>query len=136
MEIDITDLFAKDTWAFSGSIATHGAGAGPATWRAALGEASEAPPLKTEDEIDAMRAWAKDTGAWNAKEIAAWSDAEVCALFVQLVAGDMREAGLDDIALDDDEAWTEYEKGAKDGRYSGALYRSDDHAHVFYSLSN
>lgn len=134
MEIDITELFEKDTWPFSGSVATHGPDAGKSTWCSALHEAAESPLLRDEDALDAMRQWAKETGAWTREEIAAWSAEECNALFIQLVTGDLRESGLEEAAIDDDELWAEYEAGANDGRWSGNLYRHE--GRVFYSLSN
>lgn len=131
-EVDITEFFNGETWEFSGSIATHGPNAGPQTWANAKKEAESSPLLKTVDELDDMRHWAEETGAWSEEEIAAWSMVELNALFIQLVAGHMREAGLDNIELDDDEAWAKYEKGAEDSCYSGLIYRLGQR--VYYSL--
>jgi hypothetical protein len=132
-EINITSLFVDDTWAYSGSKATHGENAGPQTWSAAKERAKDEPLLKTEDELDAMRRWAKETGAWSKEEIAAWDADELNALFIQLVAGDMREAGIDDLELDDDEGWKEYEKWIEN--QGGSLYRGTD-GQVYYYLGN
>ena len=132
MEIDITEFFKNvDTWPLSGSIATHGPNAGPNTWTNAKAEARESPLLKTEDELDAMRQWAKETGAWSREEITAWSPEEVNALFIQLVSGDMREARLDGIEFDDID-WEDYERRAEN-ELNGAIYRGDD-GHVYYDL--
>lgn len=133
-EIKITEFFKGETWDFTGSIATHGPNAGPMTWANSKKEAASTPLLTTEEQLDAMRSWAKETGAWDKDEIAAWDATEINALFIQLVAGDMREAGLDDIDFDDAKAWRKYEKGAEAGRYSGNIYKSG--VDVYYSLSN
>lgn len=132
MEIDITGFFkSAETWKFSGSIATHGPDAGPRTWNAAKQEASREPLLKTEAEMNAMRHWAYDTGAWEREEIAAWSAEDVNALFIQLISGDMRETGLDAIDFDDAEAWAKYEKWCEN--QSGSLYKNGER--VYYDLS-
>ena len=134
MEIDITHLFngTVDTWPLSGSVATHGANAARETWASANVAAAERPLLDTPAALEDMRGWAKASGGWEPEEIAAWSDQELNALFLQLVAGDMREAGLDGIEIDDDEAWAQYHADAEVGRVSGNLYRSG--VQVFYSL--
>lgn len=110
-EVDITEFFTnEDAFEFSASIAERGLNAGPETWANALERAAHDALLETKPQLDAMRRWAKDTGAWERAEIAAWSDQEVNALFIQLVAGDMRAGGLDGIELEDAEGWTLYER--------------------------
>lgn len=132
-EVDVTEFFQGETWGFSGSVVTHGLNAAKQTWANAMTQGLKEPLLKTEDELDAMRHWAKDTGAWERAEIAAWTDQELNALFIQLVAGDMRAGGLDGIELEDAEGWTLYERGAESGRYSGSIYKGDD-GRVYYQL--
>jgi hypothetical protein len=133
MEIDITDFFkTAETWNLSGSIATHGPNVARDTWNNAKQEANQSPLLKTKNELDAMRKWAKETGAWSREEIAAWSDEELNALFIQLVTGDMRAAGLEDDDFEDID-WEAYEKWSQD--YDGSLYRGDNDR-VYYYLGN
>lgn len=133
-EIDITDFVTNtDTWKFSGSIATHGPNAEPNTWNNAVREATESPLLKTEEELDALRQWAKETGAWDDEHIAAWSPEECNALFIQLVSGDMREAGMDNYDVDEFD-WEDYQQRAEEGQISGNVYRSSDR--IFYYLGN
>lgn len=131
MEIDITKFFKNvDTWPLSGSIATHGPNAGPNTWASAKREARESPLLKTKDELGAMRKWAKETGAWSRKEIKAWSPEEVNALFIQLVSGDMREAGLDG---DPDEIdWEAHEEESKETGAGSNLFKGTDDRIYYY----
>ena len=43
------------------------------------------------DAVEGMRDWARETGAWEREEIAAWSDAECLGLFVQNIAAELRE---------------------------------------------
>jgi hypothetical protein len=138
MDIDITSLFNDaDPFEFSASRAERGANAGAETWRNAKEEAAGKPLLTTPDELDAMCAWAKETGAWEEDEIAQWSDVDVNALFIQLVAGDMREADLGpDMTAED---WRRYakrsERGEVAGRiYGGPLLAAGNEGKIFYSL--
>jgi hypothetical protein len=48
-----------------------------------------------------MQEWAREMGAWDREEIAAWSDEECLALFVQNVASELRTLlGADDNELE------------------------------------
>jgi hypothetical protein len=133
VEIDITDFFkTAETWNLSGSIATHGSNVARDTWNNAKQEARESPLLKTPDELDAMRKWAKSTGAWSKTEISAWSDEELNALFIQLVTGDMREAEFEDTDFEDID-WEAYEAKAQEGKISGAIFKGIDDR-VYYSF--
>ncbi len=80
-----------------------------------------------------LREYAAGFGAWDDDEIAAWDAGECNALFVQLVSGDMREAGMDEGDLEDFD-WEEYEHHANVGQISGNIYRGDD-GQIYYSLS-
>lgn len=132
-EIDITRFFTSaDPFEFAHSIAEGGQDAGKETWANAMNYGAERPLLTTPDELEALREYVKDFGAWSAEEIAAWTPVECNALFVQLVSGDMREAGLDNDPDDDD--WREYEKCAEDGQCSGNIFKADDGT-IYYSLS-
>jgi hypothetical protein len=134
MEIDITSFITEtDTWAFSGSVATHGVNAGPNTGNAAKNQALREPLLNTEAELDALLNWARETGAWDDEERASWSKEEINALFIQLIAGDMREAGMDDVALEDFD-WAEYEARASEGQISGNIFKADD-GRIFYAFN-
>jgi hypothetical protein len=140
-EIDITRFVQEaDPFEFSASRAERGEHAGRDTWRNAVAEGTSAPLLTTEEHFDALRAWAKDTGAWDAAERAAWSEAECNALFIQLVSGDMREAGMGDCELDEFD-WDKYQSRASEGRISGNIYRCDIEGHesfgrIFYYLGS
>lgn len=95
MEINITRFFNDASpMDYSASVAEIGRDAGPDTWRAAVEAFDDYVLLTTDEERAAMRAYAKEFGAWTEEAIAAWSDAELNALLIQMVAGDMREAGL------------------------------------------
>ena len=142
MEIDITDFFRNaETWDYSGSVATHGQNAAKSTWRAAMGGAHDWPLLSTPEQLEAFRDHMRGYGAWDSEEIQSWTIDECNALFIQLIAGDMRESGLDEIDPDDDSAWAEYQEGAESGRYSGSIFRgdidgSDGYGRIFYYLGS
>lgn len=90
-EINVTRLITDaDPFAFSHSVAEGGKNAGPETWAAANAEAAERPLLEAGDR-DAVREFFQGFGAWEAEEIAAWSDAELDALVLQYASGDVRE---------------------------------------------
>jgi hypothetical protein len=136
MEIDITDFVTNcDPFEFSASTAELGANAGPITWKNAKAQAVKLPLLTTAEQLDALRAWANDSGAWDDDEIAAWSPEECTAMFIQLVSGDMREMGLDECDLEDFDwdAWRERSDGG------GNIYQCDiesdkDFGRIFYYL--
>ena len=137
MEIDITSLSDLDCFQLSHSRAEGGQDAGRNTWEASKAQAADTPLLDTEEKLQAMRDFARSSGGWTAEEIAEWSAEEINALFLQWVAGDVREAGADSL---DEIDWDEYQQDAEAGRISGRLYRGDIEGHeaygrVFFSLS-
>jgi len=136
MEIDITQFFLdacpRD---YSASIAEIGQDAAKSTWQAACDDAEDyAAFLDTEEKRDAFRDHLRGFGAWDDDEIAAYSQTELTALFMQMVSGDMRDASLD--AIDPD--WDDYERGAERGTYSGRICRagSGDEFRVYYYLGD
>ena len=132
MEIDITRFVTdSDPFEFSASIAERGKNAGRDTWRNAVKEGMASPLLVTEEQIDALRSYVKGFGGWDDSEIAAWSNEECNALFIQCISGDMREAGIDDCNLEDFD-WTEYQHDSEKGRVSGRIYRGDDDRIYYY----
>ena len=126
-EIDVSPLLASpgfDPWDCSNSVANLGQDAGGLTWRASR---SFAPALVlTEGQKDAFRDFVRSSGGWDDEEIAAWSDAELTALCVQWIAGDIREGFGDD--LPDDPAewdWADYNERAERGSVPSTLYLHD-----------
>lgn len=106
MEINITSLFTSGEYCprdYSASVAEIGNNAGKITWQAAM--ESEYGFLDTSEKLDAFRDHIRGFGAWSEEEISAWNVTECNALFVQLISGDIREAGLDV----DNPDWDEYE---------------------------
>lgn len=131
MEINITSLFREiDAPLCSGSRFELGDNAGQITWDNSIETAKEFSLLDTDEKRQAFRDYVKGFGAWDADEIAAWNDLELNALFVQLIAGDMRESGLDDCHADDID-WQAYEQGASEGQYNGNIYKGDN-GQIFY----
>jgi hypothetical protein len=133
MEINITSFVNnEDPFEYSASRAERGENAGRDTWNNAKNLAPTL--LTTPEQIEALREYVKGFGAWDAEEIAAWDDRECNALFVQLISGDMREAGMDDVDLEDFD-WDEYEHQAEQGAIGGHIFRSDD-GEIYFSLAS
>lgn len=101
MEINITHLLETDMFEFSHSRAEGGENAGQDTWNAAL--KGPRPLLNTPEEFEAFRDFAKSTGGWDREEIAAWDENESQALFLQFIAGDVRQcpATLEEIEFEE-----------------------------------
>lgn len=133
MEIDITTFVSEiDTWGFSGSIATHGANAGPDTWGNALAEADQAPLLTSGKQLQALRDHVEAMGF--GEDVQSYGAKECNALFIQLIAGDMRESGMDGIDVADFD-WEAYEAECQEGSISGNIFKGDD-GKIYYSLSH
>jgi hypothetical protein len=88
--------------------------------------------IDTEDKRQGLRDHMAGFGAWNDTEIAAWTDTELNALFLQLVAGDVREVPGMDISSWD---WTEYEKLSQDGVISGRMFQGID-GNIYYYIGD
>ena len=127
MEIDITKLATEgEMFEFSASVAERGIHAGAETWQNAKDEAGERPIL-TDDQLPEFRDYIQGFGAWDREEIDGWNAQECNALFIQFVAGDLREAeslcpgdgpgGID---------WEAYSVLADAGTCSGRIYPGDD----------
>lgn len=133
MQINITRFFKEsEPMKYSASVFEYGDNAGKITWGNANNAAKEWHMIDTDEKREALREHVKGFDAWSDYEIASWSDTELNALFIQLVSGDMREAGLDDDHFDDID-WSAYEKGARAGRYAGRIYKADD-GEIYYQL--
>lgn len=133
MEIDITTLATEnDMFEFSASVAERGQNAGPETWANAKDEAASSPIL-SEDQLPEFRDYMRGFGAWESEEIDAWDATECNALFIQFVAGDLREA--QDLCPGDgpgDVDWDAYALLAEAGTCSGRIYPGDDGKIYYY----
>ena len=133
MQIDITDFFNScNPSALSASQLELGARAGEITWNNSMAEAAKEPKLlDTEEKQTTFREWVKPWGGWSDEEIAAWNVQELNALFLQWIASDMRESGLDKPNPD----WDDYRKGCEAGQYHSSFWRSDD-GRIYFSLEH
>lgn len=109
---NVTKMFeTHEPCCVSGSQAELGMDAGKYTWNNAKEIArnhEEWLLSDLEEACEAMRDWAKSTGAWDDEEIEDWSDEELLALFAQNVASEIRMMGADD--LDWSELFEKYEE--------------------------
>lgn len=131
MEINITKFYneacPKDYFA---SVAEIGANAGRDTWEAAKEDAGFFQFLDTQEKVDAFKAFVKESGDWTWDEINSWSVRELNALFLQWVAGDIREC----LEWDVDDVWANYEEMAESGQVPSRLFRTDN-GQVYFDLS-
>ena len=129
MQIDITECFnACAPRDYSASIAEIGADAGAHTWRAACDDAPDWPMLDSPGKLQAMRDYVRGFGAWDDAEIAGMPDLHLQALFLQFIAGDMREAGLEARPVD----WQARQTRAESGSIPARIYPGDDGRVYFY----
>jgi hypothetical protein len=128
MEIKITEFFVfADPAEYSASRMELGDDAGRITWQAA--KDADFQLLTNDAEREAFRNHIKDFGAWDAAEIAAMSDSDLNALFIQLIAGDIRESGMTENSADEFAAWETRSDGG------GRMFRGDD-GEVYYLLGS
>jgi len=114
MEIEITSLLEMDCFALSHSRAEGGDTACRDTWNASLEQAEETPLLDSPEKLDAMRDFARSSGGWGSEEIATWDAQKVNALFLQWIAGDVRQLPAKlgvEITERDGEWWRDDEDG-------------------------
>lgn len=103
MEINITRFYNEAApMDYSASVAEIGRNAGNDTWQAAVEDSPDYNMLDTDDKRDAFRQHVRSFGAWSDEEIAAWTDIELNALFIQLVSGDMRNNEANRLFIGDD----------------------------------
>lgn len=129
MEIDITSLVEMNCFNLSHSVAEGGENAGRDTWNASKEQAKETPLLKTPEELQAMRDFARSSGGWTREEIAEWTNQEINALFLQWIAGDVRELGADSLSEID---WKQAEEMQSEGQAPSNIFRADDGRIFFY----
>ncbi len=142
MEIDVTPLFTGDYSPrdYSASVAEIGASAGPTTWSHALEDSADCMLLDSEDKRAAFRAFTLSSGGWTEDEIAGWSDAELNALLIQWIAGDVRDM-FPDVRIFGDIAREQWAIAGAENTSTAAisgpanLYHGDDGRIYFYAGS-
>ena len=131
MEINITPLADMDAFPLSHSMMEGGENAGRNTWEASKRQADETPLLDTPEKLDAFRDWVRDHGAWSDEELAAWTPQEVNALFLQWIAGDVRDLGADTL---DGIDWEEAEELQDAGQAPSNIWRDPNSGEFFFSF--
>lgn len=143
MEIEITRLFSWQGGTefipsnYSASQCEKGPDAGRITWEEANDDSAEFMFLDTAEKREAMRKHVRGFGAWDDEEIAAWSDLELNALFLQMVAGDIRESAMDGkpgIIANTRAAWRQYEKDSEAGHVAGRIGKGIKRGTIWYYL--
>lgn len=132
MEINITSMFCKNqAHLYAASAAELGENAGKITWANALKGADEYNFLDTSEKRSAFREFLAGTGGWSRNEIFGWTRSELNALFIQFVAGDIREGGLN-VPYPD---WEQYQDYCELGLASGRIFKSGDNQ-IYYYIGN
>ena len=124
MDIDITRfVMEEDSYEFSASVAEIGANAARITWDNAKQQAKDSPLLSSEEELQALRDHVQGMGF--GEEVQQYGADDCNALFIQLISGDMREAGMDS---DDMEVfdWSQYEIDCQAGQLAGRIQQWDN----------
>lgn len=134
MDIDITEFVKQeDFMRYSASVMELGANAGPRTWNNAKKAYETWNFLDTPEKQEAFKEYIKGYGAWSEEEVATWSDAELNALFIQFVSGDLREMGIDDVEYEDID-WAEIRKAQESGYMPSNIWKNDGEPGIFFSL--
>lgn len=126
-EHKINHLLDVDCRRLSGSVAELGENAGEITWRNSM-EMGKRFPVVTADQIDELRDYYADFGAWEREEIDAWTFEEMNGMVTQEAAAEKRE-------LDRFETTADYHEAAERGTVSGNIY-FDDEGNMFIQLSH
>jgi len=129
MEIDITTLSEMNAFDLSHSVAEGGENAMHNTWKNSKAEAGRHPVLDTPEKLQAMRDYALSFGAWSKEGIDEFSDTELNALLLQMIAGDCRELGADSLAEID---WEEAEEMQSEGQAPSNMFKGTDGKIYFY----
>jgi hypothetical protein len=132
MEIDITSLLELDAWELSHSAAEGGWTSARDCWQASQLAAEEHCLLDSDDKLQAMREFARSSGGWTKAEIDRWTPTEINALFLQWVAGDIRQLGADSL---DEIDWVKAEGLQGEGLAPSNMYKGDN-GRVYYYLGS
>lgn len=118
IELDITEFFNTECPRdYSASVAELGPTAGRDTWQAAVENAPE-HHFVNDDNRDDVIAHFLAYGAWDESELEACSNDELCAMLIQDISSEMREAGIGGPDTD----WDGYGEGCEAGRYRGSFF--------------
>ena len=129
MELNITRFFKEASPRdYSASIAEIGSDAARSTWQAAVDDSDDYLMLDSDEKHEEFRRYVKGFGAWSEDEIRAWSDQELNALLIQMIAGDIRKGKLDT----DNPDWDQYEKDSEAGRVAGRIFKGSDSEIYYY----
>lgn len=124
MELNITAFINRAVPSdYSASVIEKGGDAANITWRNAIHDSDHFALLTTDEQREAFRKYTQTFGAWTDEDIAAWNDAELNALCIQMIAGEMRDA---DMIGNDPKAWEKYNALVEAGQVAGNLCRNDD----------
>ena len=136
-QIDITVLLSPKNDNFvpfdlSNNRATLGQDAGKLTWEASKEAAQEICLLDTEEKREEFRSFVKNSGGWTMDEIEKWDSLKLNAMFLQWVAGDIREAFGDEEFENWD--WKQYEKDCHLGICHSSLFKTEDEK-VYFDMN-
>lgn len=136
-EIEITALVTDTDSPFvpfdmSNNRATLGDDAGRLTWQASKECGESIDLLNSPERIEAWKDWVRSSGGWNQEEIDAMPHADLNALLLQWIAGDIREAFGDADCADWD--WTKYREDSEAGRISSTLFITEDDR-IYFSIA-
>ena len=130
MELKITRLFKTiNPRYYSASCAEIGQDAGAVTWQNAIDAAPRL--LNTKEKLQAFAQHIRGFGAWSDAEIGKMSVKHCNALLLQMIAGDIREAGLNTKSPD----WTKYQEESEAGQISGRMFEGTD-GQIYYYLGD
>ena len=115
----------------SGSVLEKGPLAATILWETARSKTDEYLLLNTPEKVKALKDRVISIGM-NEEEINGMCIFETNALFLQLIAGDIREAGYDHLS---DIDWVDYEQQSNDGMISGSMFRGVD-CEIYYTLED
>lgn len=150
LEINITDLLNNsdfDPWVLRNSVANLGTNAAQITWNNAKNLSNSFPKLN-EEQLQNLRDYFRGYGAWDAEEIAAWSEQELYALCIQEIASSFSiiEEYCEETYQDMGGSWqdwqhldeSDYEELSNRGAYrlTIGLDRETDTVRAWYLFSN
>lgn len=88
MELDITCMLEEDLMGYSASRAELGEDVGRYTWNNAI---NSDVSFVTEDNIEEIKDYIREFGAWDKEEIDSWDINTTNALVIQFVSDDLRQ---------------------------------------------